>query len=292
MEKRPKVETWTQYQDTPITDELHNSWENNQEFDKGIQIILGKIWHNQERIDSGQIYLWCVDIDNEAGKRAFLKALNKHSVEELAQDFIVEQHDGDPSRLHVYGYSSFEFKFVKGTDDRYPRIELKCDGKRLICCCPSYHSDGTRYKIIGITEIPLGVTFDNIQQIVEDTYREYNIPFNSGDNATSKNKKINDDSYREGQQQADYDYNTLIKEGFEVREGNRHNTLMRLIGLHLARILLKPSKKKPEEIIEEAKKFFDDWNQKCCKPPLPQDEVHKCLNDILEDSRERSQKKE
>ncbi len=42
--KKPVV-PWDQWQDKPISDELHNQWKEQGKFSKGIALIPGKVWH-------------------------------------------------------------------------------------------------------------------------------------------------------------------------------------------------------------------------------------------------------
>ena len=79
-----------------------------------------------------------------------------------------------------------------------------------MCCTPSYHKDGTRYQIVGITEIPLGVVADNIEAIVQDIYKEYGIGIGTGSKSDNKNEK-----YGIGNEE----YSELIRPDFKVYEG-------------------------------------------------------------------------
>ena len=58
--KKPRVD-WGEYQNTPIPTELHDEWKSEHEFSYGMAVILGRIWHRQDRIG---FYLIGVDVDN------------------------------------------------------------------------------------------------------------------------------------------------------------------------------------------------------------------------------------
>jgi hypothetical protein len=39
-------EKWSEWQDKPIAEKLHNQWKEQDAFSKGIAIIPGKVWHS------------------------------------------------------------------------------------------------------------------------------------------------------------------------------------------------------------------------------------------------------
>jgi hypothetical protein len=46
--KRPLVQ-WEEWQNKPISEDLHNQWKKQDAFSEGISIVPGKVWHKQEK---------------------------------------------------------------------------------------------------------------------------------------------------------------------------------------------------------------------------------------------------
>jgi hypothetical protein len=57
--KKPLV-SWSEWQDKPIPEQLHNQWKEQDALVQGIAIIPGKIWHNEHRK-----YLYFIFIDTD-----------------------------------------------------------------------------------------------------------------------------------------------------------------------------------------------------------------------------------
>ena len=89
--------TWKQWQDKPIPEDLHKFWKETGEFEKhGIGVVVGRTWHLAE-----EKYLFCIDCDNGKAIEMISSDRNK-----LIEGTLCEWHDDNPSKMHVYGYSS------------------------------------------------------------------------------------------------------------------------------------------------------------------------------------------
>src|SRR5688500_7086917 len=148
-ENKKTYENWSQWQDKPIPDELHEQRKRNGEYNKGIAIITGKIWRGKNK---GK-YLNGIDCDNrKAIEEICTKDGKTISLEELAKWTIVEQHKDNPNKAHIYVISTKPFKnksttginqgLVKDNNNtEIPAIEVKCE-KRIMFVSPSIHRDG------------------------------------------------------------------------------------------------------------------------------------------------------
>ena len=157
--KRPLV-NWKEFQDKPIPEGLHNQWKNHSSFDNGIAIILGKVWHRNDRQD---YYLNCIDVDNlKAIQELFTRNGKATTIEEFSKKTIIEQHRDNPNRLHLYVYtvgiplrnkSSDVGRLSDNVDpDTIPAFEVKASSHLLSFCCPGIHKDGHKVEIIGTRE--------------------------------------------------------------------------------------------------------------------------------------------
>src|SRR5918995_336900 len=111
-ENKTTYENWTQWQDKPIPDELHEQRKKNGKYNKGIAIVTGQIWRGKNK---GK-YLNGIDCDN---KKAIEEICTKDgktiSLQELAKWTIVEQHKDNPDKAHIYIMSIRPFKNKSST---------------------------------------------------------------------------------------------------------------------------------------------------------------------------------
>ena len=105
--EKETYENWSQWQDKPIPDGLHEQRKKNGEYNKGIAIVTGQIWRGKNK---GK-YLNGIDCDN---KKAIEEICTKDgktiSLQELAKWTIVEQHKDNPDKAHIYIISTRPFK--------------------------------------------------------------------------------------------------------------------------------------------------------------------------------------
>jgi hypothetical protein len=172
--------TWKQYQESPIPEWLHNQWKKECAFDKGIAIILGRVWHNIEKVG---LYLNALDCDNDRAIEEICTRDGEHvSVERLAHWTLVEQHSDDTTKMHVLVYSHKPFskkssdKIFSGVIDglnrnEMPAIEVKSTGS-ILFCSPSIHKNGNPYQILGTDE---PVIADDYEAHIDTVCRKYGI---------------------------------------------------------------------------------------------------------------------
>ena len=48
--KNKITQSWLEWQNKPIPDKIHNEWKDTGAFSKGMAVILGKVWHNKDKI--------------------------------------------------------------------------------------------------------------------------------------------------------------------------------------------------------------------------------------------------
>ena len=139
------------YQNEPIPIEVYEQWKREGKFEKGIAIILGKVYRGK---NIGQ-YLIGIDIDKEKGLREFLTKNNRQTeLQKFAEKTIVEQHKDELHRAHIYFYTPIPFP--QKTPDSILGIEVKSRGEHgIMFVSPSIHKNGFNYEIIGNAKEPL-----------------------------------------------------------------------------------------------------------------------------------------
>jgi hypothetical protein len=95
---------WSEWQDNPIPEELHNQWKAEGLFDKGMAVITGKVWHREDR---KHLFLVGIDADNRKAIDEFCSRNGKTiTLQEFAANTLVEQHEDKPDRVHIYFYTT------------------------------------------------------------------------------------------------------------------------------------------------------------------------------------------
>lgn len=258
-------EEWGKWQDTPISDEQHEEWKNNNSFSKGMAIIAGKIWHRPDLEDS---HLCFIDVDNEMAIEEVCTIFGAKNIHELSQVTVVEQHLDNKTKAHVYFYTQHVLK-KKSSDatrnlknkldsNEIPAIEVKCQSDGIAYCTPSPHKDGFNYEIIGTTKIG---TFNGkeIEDLLYEVYKKYGLIVDDQSNGQSNFSKI--------------PIEELFKPGFKIMEGhNRSEGVMRVAESLYARYR---STKSLETLKQETYK----WMVECCDPPLDQDKFERQFKD-------------
>jgi hypothetical protein len=164
VNKRPIV-PWTEWQDRPIPEELHNRWKKERAFSNGIAIVPGKVWHSKDD-DKKVLYLILIDADKAIAIEEFCTRDGKTvSLREVSQKFLIEQHGDNPDKAHIYFYSPIPFP--QKIADSILGLEVKGLGKHGIAFCfPSKHKDGMRYEIIG-TNQPVRLTIEQARELIQ-----------------------------------------------------------------------------------------------------------------------------
>jgi hypothetical protein len=101
--KKETYESWKEWQDKPIPEDLHNEWKSSGAFNNGLAIILGKVYHKRQKEG---LYLVGIDCDNAKAIEEICSRDSKSiPLSQLAQWTLVEQHTDDPTKAHILLYS-------------------------------------------------------------------------------------------------------------------------------------------------------------------------------------------
>lgn len=267
--KIPTIATWKDYQDSPISEEKLNEWIIRKKFTEGIAVIAGKIWRGPY---TGK-YLVCIDCDNKKGIEEFLTKCFPHfrSVDELALVTIVERHNDNKEKVHIYFITEKPVKNRGGicgfrdpnqNTEEIPSIEVKSEGKSYVVCSPSVHKNGFKYEIIG-TKKPKVMNLDETDHFESQISQIYDKYSKKGGNICSNGQIPTDE---------------LFKDGFIVSIGNRHLQLLRA----MESLLIRYSK---YLTLEKIKELSRTWNNIHCSPPLDDNEFEKqwkCALDFVD----------
>jgi hypothetical protein len=278
--KKVTYEKWSDWQDKPITEELHSKWKSQNAFSQGMAIIVGKVWHRE---DKKGLYFTFIDTDNLKAIESICTRNGKTiSLRKLAEKFLVEQHTDNQNKAHIYFYSPIPFA-GKSSDIRLinsktnttsttttteiPAFEVKSQGKHGISfCTPSIHKDGYPYEIIGTLQpITLNeIQAKELQQHLYDICKKYGIRYGAED-VSEKN----------GNGKALTPIQELFRPETKIYQGhNRHEALLRVMESLIVRNngIIPP---------EQVKQYARDWNNEHCNPPLDNKEFDKQWNDSL-----------
>jgi hypothetical protein len=246
---------WLDFQHRAMTEDEHKTFKENGDYLSrgGLAIVVGRVWRGPNK---GQ-WLFFADGDNELAIDFWLKAFGYETLQEMAKDFVVEQHKDALHKVHIYGYtkvplsnySGFSSRKQEIIENKVPGVELKCKSSGLAFASPSYHVDGERYMIIdGGTPIPRKTLEEyqvaEIEDRIEDLIHDYDgVSYVNGDNGKVP-------------------ISTLLQPDYRKHEGNnRPNDIIR-IGMHY---LLK---EKDEWVALEKTR---EWNAIHCVPPLSEE---------------------
>ena len=250
---------WSEWQLKPIPEELHQQWKNTGAYNNGIAVIVGRVW----RGDNAGKYLIFIDCDNQKAIDEFCTRSNVEvSLETIAQQFIVEQHQDSKNKCHIFFYS--EIPFIKKSSDiaaigysnttDIPAFEVKGQGTHGIAyVTPSLHKSGHSYEIIGTTE-PVTLNSRQAEEMMQHldlVCRKYGLSYlaNVDENGRSLTP-----------------IPELFKKDFIIPEGhNRHLALLRVMESLIERNASILS-------LEQIKQLAHEWNQEHCYPPKGQKE--------------------
>ncbi|HEY7570073.1 MAG TPA: phage/plasmid primase, P4 family [Nitrososphaeraceae archaeon] len=259
--KKPLV-AWSEFQNKPVSDELHNNWKSNGDFKKGIAIIVGKIFHRKDRIG---YYLICIDADN---LKAITEICTRNGKTVTLQNFagktLIEQHRDNLKKAHFYFYAPRPIA-KKGCDvaclvvnNDVPAFEVKSlGGHGIMYCTPSIHKDGYRYEILGLREpvILSIIQVDELEKHLDDICKRNGIHYL--ENGNKLLRPIAD----------------LFKDDTKIYEGhNRHEAVLRIAESLIKRNRAILSSDKIKVIVLE-------WNEQHCVPPLDRTEVERQWKD-------------
>ncbi len=117
------------------------------------------MWHREDR---KEFYFVFIDLDNQKAIDEVCSVLGAGNIQELAQSMIVEQHQDNLSKTHLYFYSNHQFK-KKSSDvseftDNIKKNEILAIGVKgleehgIAYCMPSPHKNGYSCEIIETKE--------------------------------------------------------------------------------------------------------------------------------------------
>ena len=249
---------WSKYQNKNIPEEQYRDWHLKGAFDNGMAIVMGKI---RRGLNKGK-YLACIDIDNKRGIEEFLSHFGKtDSLDKLAENTIVEQHDDDQNKAHIYFIVEKPLTKKSGIAGSrnnldIPAIEVKSESSHgIMFCSPSIHKDGYPYKIIGTKE-PTVLDKKNseiLENYINQIYQRYELSARNIDNLIPIEE--------------------LFKEDFKVYQGNnRHETLLRIMESLIQRLRSICSE-------EGIKDMALQYNLEHFEPPLDDKEFEKQWTD-------------
>ena len=249
--------SWKEYQEKPVPEDLHNHWKETKEFDRGMAVIVGKVFHNKER---SNLYLFCIDCDNQ-------KAIDvaAPSREEIINDTLCEFHDDQPHKMHIYGYSSYPIpkkssdsvhkEFVSKIDaNEIPALEVKGSGKHgIMFCAPSIHKNGSFYHTGPCLKPKL---MNGIEKKIDKICKRFGI------------------QYLDRENESGIPIEELVDGNISIPEGhNRHLAILRLAEHFVATI--------PNLTNTELRRRVMERNQTICTPPLPDREIDKLLEQAI-----------
>ena len=254
---------WSSWQNKPIPEEDHNEWKATGAFNKGMAIIVGKVWHRE---DKKELYLTFIDIDKIQAINEICSRNGKDiTLEQMAQKTLVEQHKDNLGKAHMYFYSPVPFS-NKGPDALIG-IEVKGLGEHgLAFCCPSIHQAGHPYQIIGTTQ-PVILNTKQAGEMMQHINR---ICLKFGIQYLVKDSKFN--------RLKPMIQRLVIDQTLRIPKGERHHTLLSTANSLLIRHLDK--RKKTEERLKD---FFIHINNTLCDPGhLPEREINTIWKDALD----------
>jgi hypothetical protein len=242
-------ESWTNWKDQSIPEEVHESRKKSGYYNNGIAIITGKIWRGPF---AGK-YLVAIDLDNKKAIDEFCGS----ELEYLKQRTLIEQ-TSNPSKAHIYfivereipnkSSSKVDASTVEKIErNEIPAIEVKSNSKGIMFCAASPHKNGSNYRIIGTLK-PEIFSASMVEERISKVCNKYDIPYGYNNESSSNSNQIPIDDLFESE--------TKILEGH-----NRHEALLRVM-----ESLLQRNRKILS--LDKIKQLACDWNQEHCIPPL------------------------
>jgi putative DNA primase/helicase len=288
--KKPIV-TWTEWQNTPIPDEIHEQWKRDGTFRNGMAIVCGKVWHNS--LKNG-LYLCAIDLDNQRA----IDEIMPQGMKFYAEKTLVEWHKDNSTKCHLYFYThnpvtkkssdkvSKEIE-SKLNNNEIPALEVKGDGKHgIMYVTPSPHKAGNNYEIVGVST---PVILDEVETMIEGVCKKYNISYLSqaqnGNSLIPMNDLLNDDAkICEGHNR----HLAMLRYACHVYKTSPSTVTDKIVfGILTAKnqTMCKPSLEK-EEIIklqEQAKNKVEQWNKENNENAIDKKVKNPKINDLIDE---------
>lgn len=237
--------SWSEYQETPITEAQFKEWKESNAFKNGLAVICGEVFRGKNK----GLWINGIDCDNQKGIDELRKTV---TLKQLASVTLVEQHS-NKSKAHIYYLTKQPIKSKSGNKEKdengnsLPQIEIKSGGKQILYCAGGHHKDNSLIEIVGIKEIKQ-VDKEALETNLNNTCVEFSIPYLSG--ISTSLKPIEE----------------LTDKKFEIHSGeNRSEAILRYSNSKFA---------KNREFDENT--LFNvnmKYNHDHCKPPYPESKV-------------------
>ena len=163
------------WQTEPIPQEVHDGWKNRGMFEKGMAIVCGQVFHNEQ---FKGMWLNAIDCDNKEGTNAMCPS----GVEFIAKGTLVEQH-ANPDKCHIFFYTDKPLKNRLLVDGQEIKIEIKSAGKNILYCAGGVHKDGSLIDIVGTKKIKI-VDTEKLQKKLDDILGVQEIKLKIKDSTT------------------------------------------------------------------------------------------------------------
>lgn len=253
----PIISSYKQYQNTRIPITEFEKWKKEGKFSAGMAIFPGKLYHNDDGKDDNNhddLYLVAIDLDRKEAINEFCTLNGKIiSINELGLKTIVEQHHDDINRAHVYLLSPIPFP-NKGPDSTLG-IEIKSKAEHgIMYCCNSIHKNGYRYQVLGVKK-PLILSKSQALEMIQHINgicKKHSLQYVDKDSSINPELKriIKSLSFRNNSE-------------IMILEGQRHSSM-----LSIGNSILFHHYQEDESNIEKLRIFFDEINQRYCKPKV------------------------
>ena len=250
-------ESWANWKDQSIPEEVHESRKKSGYYNNGIAIITGPLWRGPY---AGK-YLVAIDLDNKKAIDEFCR----DGLDELKQETIVEQ-TSNPQKMHIYFIVEREIPnkssdktnattLAKINANEIPALEVRSNSKGIMFCAYSPHKNGSNYQIKGTLK-PEIFNAQDLENRIGGICDKYGIPYgfnnSNNNNSTGYQTPIED----------------LWKPETKILEGhNRHLELLRIM-----ESLLQNNRKIPLDTIKQTAQI---WNHDHGEPPLDDIEFEK-----------------
>jgi hypothetical protein len=288
---------WSQWQLYPLDEEQFEQWKKDDAFRNGMAIILGEVWRGEHKGN----YLIFIDCDNKKAIEEICTLNGKRvTLQEIAEQFIVEQHKDDPNKCHIFFYSEipFEKKSSDITDaktppESIPAFEVKGKGTHGIAyVTPSIHKNGHPNEIIG-TESPRLLNPSEAHGLMDHLdaiCRKHKLRYLSDSSSSTGVYGSYDDDAEDDARYEDtgepvlppatrtsnrnlIPMSEIEKDDFVVYEGhNRHEALLRFMDSRIKKL-------RNKKTLDEIKQICYEKNQKMGRPPLDDREFERQWKD-------------
>ncbi len=226
--------------DRPMSNEEFDELKKNNKFRYGIAIMPGKIHHREE---CKNCFLYVIDIDDAKAMKAFLTAEDGHQLSlEYFADFIIEQHEDNLCKAHLYGYSTKQLKSMSKAG-----LEVLTEPVHLVNVSPSIHENGYPYVRRGAPFPNVPLTDTAIERHLNNVFKRLGYSYLDKEPVTVTSASDQSNPFAVNEE--------------SIQEGSRNNKFYR----KCCSLLRKNMGKIP---LDDIKVLAINYNTRNCKPPL------------------------